>query len=300
MSEVSVGGQTATASVKDNSISHASCTKKKAKVKKKSKKQKDYEERESVTDASQQQSIIETANETMGDVIERERGEKKLSAQEQRKVLQSARANERRLMIERKRLEKELLERKRKEEEERQLALKQQLQDNNNTITENTEQCQEHSNTINDNEQPLPDWTIMNRLRTQALLDDDTAPDTDAENIELTESERKLREAIERTRELRQKNRLQEILVQQKEEVITTNPVMDSKGDARQRIITNDSSRSLQGKKELNYKLQLELLTNRQNQRTTQSNLFSYFSYLPKKSSNKDKKKSKSTSTKRR
>ena len=306
-----------TSNVQENTAPNkapSSCAKKKAKIKKKTRNQKERQISSSSSSSIADSGPVGTAvaesaelsknidGEMIVDDEERKdvsnHDDEKKKKQEQRKALQSARANERRLAIERKRLEMEALKKAKEEEERKQALLETQIAEirdggaNEQLLPTHTQHDQELTPTGNEL------YTLPTNLLTIDELEQST---TVGGTVELTESERKLREAIERSRENRRRSRILENKRQQDNEKETeelkATEVQTKLVEEQLRIkAVEEAADKLRGKKDINYKMQLELLTNRQNQRLTTTHFFSYFSYLPanKKTNAANKKNSKS------
>ena len=218
--------------------------------------------------------------------------------------MQSARAKERRLQIEQKRLEAETLRRTRAEEEERQALLRDQLSAlaaGEGVVT--SQEGEEPGNEELMSHSPPP-------LSPRPRIDLSTLQkqyETDDGSSLITDKDSKLRHLIDKQREAKL---LAELAERERREEEERGRQEQRESEERARLAKEKSIKEsieetrqkLQGSKEVNYKMQLELLMNRQNQKYTSTHFFSYFSYLPtKRPAGKDKKNSKSAAaTKRR
>ena len=229
------------------------------------------------------------------DSKENDGNEQEVSTAEQRRREHLAKADERRKIAERKRLEKLALENEKRQEEQRQALLAEQLQsiqNGNSTIM--------HEYSSSTGIEPSTDERPEAYAHLHPLIMDNMEY---VEDIQLTESERSVQDALQRSRELRERRRVEEmrkheedtkvkVLEKQQKEAQKTRKEADKSG----RTSLMEDAHKLQGKEELNYKMQLELLTQRNNQRLTPSYYFSYFEFMPnKKTNDKDKKRSKNS-----
>ena len=220
--------------------------------------------------------------------------------------MQSARAKERRLQIEQKRSEADTLRRARVEEEERQALLRDQLSAlaaGEGVVTSQEGEGPGNEGLTSHTPPPLP-------LSPRPSIDLSTLQEhyeTDNGSSLITDKDSKLRQLIDKQREAKLLNELAERKRREEEErgkqelrETEERALLAEEQSIKQSL--EEKRHKLQGSKDVNYKMQLELLVNRQNQKYTSTHFFSYFSYLPtKRTAGKDKKNSKSAAaTKRR
>ena len=204
--------------------------------------------------------------------------------------LQSARAEQRRLEIERKRKEKRELEIQRNEEKIRQMKLLEEISSayhDEPNDKENMDYEQSILSQINDGSLNL---TIADN--SLICADDNTLLEDRTSLISELESNDESN-AIKRSREL-------EELMKQK--LMDEEKLMKDKG-----VVTKEQTKEqtirelgvkLKGKEEMNYKMRIELEAQRYHERKAPPYLFSYFQYLPQQQKQK-KKKSRTSTTKK-
>ena len=227
---------------------------------------------------------------------------------QRRRALQLARAEERRREMERKRLEKQELEQQRQEEEAKKLELLKKLAQEAEELSVNKEK-EDNTKTITqenlDLQGRLAELEALRQAEKTTLLEHKgkqlermlSTAELEAQEALMrakqiservkAEEERKRKEENkkEQEKERRLKEEEEQLIQKKKEEEHRRRAAEKARLQAEE-----ETDHKLKGKEEMNYKMRLELQTQKHYQQLT-SHVFSYFRYVPPATSAKNKSK---------